>query len=88
MHKIHAAVLTVLFVLGGWIGSVDAGVNHWSRLPLSGGYVLEMSFSPADPSVVYARLSAGVVARSTDAGKTWTEATRTLYEDGGSLKQI
>ena len=85
MFRRLSAFTALVFCCAWGPPGVDAEVNAWGRLPLSGGYATKLIFSPADPSVAYALLEAGVVARSDDAGKTWSEVSRTLYEDGGLL---
>jgi hypothetical protein len=59
----------------------DGGLS-W-ELVLVSSTVSQILFAPDDPSLVYAALGFGGVARSTDAGKTWT-----LHAVGGNAWHV
>lgn len=49
-----------------------AGIDEWTPLGPSGGFVRTIVIDPSNPSTVYAGLDRGGVHKTTDGGDTWT----------------
>jgi photosystem II stability/assembly factor-like uncharacterized protein len=55
-----------------------AAVDPWRVVPLYGGEMHSVAFSPADPSLAISGTAAGQVFVSRDAGASWSHAGRTF----------
>lgn len=51
-------------------GMVSAGINSWTSVGPTGGYVQKVAYNSANPSIVY-MISVGGFLRSLDGGTTW-----------------
>jgi photosystem II stability/assembly factor-like uncharacterized protein len=59
--------------------ALPAGATEtWRVVPLHGGEIHSVSFSPLDPTVALAGTAAGQIYQSRDAGVTWQHAGRTF----------
>ena len=78
----HGAARRVLrLVLAGWAAIAAPALaatpeGLWHTVPLHGGEIHSLAFSPLDPSVALAGSAAGQVYLSRDAGASWRHAGR------------
>ena len=63
-HVLVAATALCLSSVG------SAGINSWTGVGSTGGYVQKVAYNPANPAIVY-MISVGGFLRSQDGGVTW-----------------
>jgi photosystem II stability/assembly factor-like uncharacterized protein len=86
MNRHDLAVLTALFLLI-FATPARAGVGVWTPLGPEGGPVWALAVDPGDTDVVYAGTRSGVF-KSTDAGTTWTAASKGLGPTGVWVRSL
>jgi Tol biopolymer transport system component/photosystem II stability/assembly factor-like uncharacterized protein len=54
--------------------ATSTAASQWARVNLARASVYSLAIDPADPRIIYAGISSGLVAKSNDGGRTWHAA--------------